>query len=129
MMDFITVPLITGIIVLGIYKLFELFVCRRERIMQLERSNELWPNKNMLQHYGFHLSFSTLKCGCLLLGIGIGLLLGYLICATTIPGFLEDKVAYYRLPSLVFGACVLLMGGLGLLTAFVIELKINKKPE
>ena len=29
-MDFIMVPLIMGIITLGIYKLFELFVCRRE---------------------------------------------------------------------------------------------------
>ena len=29
-MDFIMVPLIMGIITLGIYKLFELFVCRRD---------------------------------------------------------------------------------------------------
>lgn len=129
MMDFITVPLTVGIIVLGIYKLFELFVCRRERIMQLEKNNEPYLNKNVLQHYGIRLSFSTLKCGCLLLGIGIGLLVGYLICATTIPGFLEDQIPYHRLPSVVFGACVLFMGGLGLLIAFVIELKLNKKAE
>ena len=28
MMDFITIPLVVGTITLGIYKLFELFVCK-----------------------------------------------------------------------------------------------------
>lgn len=35
-MDFITAPLIVGIITLGIYKLFELFACRRERTRLLK---------------------------------------------------------------------------------------------
>ena len=33
MMDFIMVPAVMTIITLGIYKLFELFVCKKERIM------------------------------------------------------------------------------------------------
>lgn len=127
MMDFITVPLTTGIIVLGIYKLFELFACRRERIMLIEKGNGSLPDEKAAKRYGLPLSFSTLKCGCLLLGIGIGLLLGYLICAASIPGFLEGNFAYYGLPSLVFGACVLLMGGVGLLVAFIIELRLGKR--
>ena len=36
-MDFIMVPLIMGIITLGIYKLFELFACRRERMAIIEK--------------------------------------------------------------------------------------------
>ena len=32
MMDFIMVPTILAIITLGIYKLFELFVCKKERL-------------------------------------------------------------------------------------------------
>ena len=33
MMDFIMVPAVMTIITLGVYKLFELFVCKKERIM------------------------------------------------------------------------------------------------
>ena len=36
MMDFITIPLVVGTITLGIYKLFELFVCKKERIAMIE---------------------------------------------------------------------------------------------
>ena len=39
-MNFITAPLIVGIITLGIYKLFELFACRRERITLIEKLGE-----------------------------------------------------------------------------------------
>ena len=39
-MDFITIPLVVGIITLGIYKLFELFACRRERITLIEKLGE-----------------------------------------------------------------------------------------
>ena len=34
MMDFIMVPAIMAIITVGIYKLFELFVCKKERFME-----------------------------------------------------------------------------------------------
>ena len=34
------VPLIMGIITLGIYKLFELFVCRRERMAIIEKLSD-----------------------------------------------------------------------------------------
>lgn len=37
MMDFIMVPTIMAIITLGIYKLFELFVCKKERLMLIEK--------------------------------------------------------------------------------------------
>ena len=36
MMDFIMVPAVMTIITLGVYKLFELFVCKKERIMLIE---------------------------------------------------------------------------------------------
>ena len=37
-MDFITIPLTFGIVTYGIYKLFELFVCKKERLIILEKS-------------------------------------------------------------------------------------------
>ena len=40
MMDFIMVPTILAIITLGIYKLFELFVCKKERLMLIEKMGD-----------------------------------------------------------------------------------------
>lgn len=46
MMDFIMVPAIMAIITVGIYKLFELFVCKKERLMLIEKweinMNRIW---------------------------------------------------------------------------------------
>ena len=40
MMDFIMAPAICGIFVLGFYKLFELFVCRKERLSIIEKMGD-----------------------------------------------------------------------------------------
>ena len=41
MMDFIMFPTIMAIIALGIYKLFELFVCKKERLLLIEKMGEI----------------------------------------------------------------------------------------
>ncbi len=56
------VPLIMGIITLGIYKLFELFSCRRERMAIIEKFGDKisaadWKGKFSLPIYN-HYSFS-----------------------------------------------------------------------
>ena len=79
-MDFITAPLIVGIITLGIYKLFELFACRRERITLIEKLGEKMSQTDLelngkicLPDFNRpQLSFGALKGGCLLLGVGLG---------------------------------------------------------
>ena len=76
-------------------------------------------------------SSSALKFGCLFMGLGLGLLIGYLICSTTLEGYtnMGDVRLNYNMRetiSIIYGACILLFGGLGLLTAFLVELKINK---
>ena len=90
MMDFIMVPAVMTIITLGVYKLFELFVCKKERIMLIEKMDErgLLPQMDTPKLRGSSFSFSALKIGCLLAGMGLGLLLGYLICYVTIPNYL-----------------------------------------
>ena len=128
MMDFIMVPAVMTIITLGVYKLFELFVCKKERIMLIEKMDErgLLPQMDTPKLRG---SSSALKIGCLLAGMGLGLLLGYLICYATIPNyFTADRDWMYReTVSLIYGACVLGVGGIGLIVAFITELKLNKK--
>lgn len=134
-MDFIMVPTIIGIITLGFYKLFELFVCKKERLLIIEKMGEKFT-PDMLDHkINFssvgNVSFSALKFGCLFVGIGLGLLVAYLICTTTIDGYVERNANWSwevrKSISVIYGACVLLFGGAGLLTSFLIELKISKK--
>ena len=135
MLDFIMVPLVCGIFVLGFYKLFELFVCKKERLLIIEKMGEKFT-PDMLEHkINFSsigkFSSSALKFGCLFMGLGLGLLIGYLICSTTLEGYtnMGDVRLNYNMRetiSIIYGACILLFGGLGLLTAFLVELKINK---
>lgn len=129
--DFLAPVLVVAAITLGIYKLFELFVCRRERMMLLERmlASDLKELPRFSYGWSLHFSFSALKWGCLLMGIGLGVLLGYTICWNTIPGFPGDNLYYASdsLVAIIFGASILLLGGLGLVVAFLVELKLGKK--
>ena len=137
MMDFITIPLIFGSVTYGIYKLFELFVCKKERLFLLEKMNFDNANnallKDCLKGYNTSLpfSFSALKVGCLLMGLGLGLILGIVLFALnvdTVQSFREmSSYNVYSFITLIIGASVLFTGGAGLLLAFIIEYKCSKK--
>ena len=127
MMDFITAPLVVGFICLGIYALFELFVRRKERLLIIEKISERMDIADLgkrlsLPSYSLpRFSFSSLKTGCLLMGIGLGILVG----------FFCNLIVAANSHSLDFrnGASVLLFGGLGLIVAFVIETNMKKKED
>ena len=118
MMDFIFVPLVVGVITLGIYKFFELLVCRRERRMIIDKmdGNALIDYLKFVPmgvRIGAPVSVrpvsggvsGTLKAGCLLLGIGFGLLFAFMLlnwCAYD---------ASYEMRSIVYGGSVLCFGG------------------
>ena len=82
MMDFISIPLVVGIICYGIYSLFELFVHKKERLMIIEKLSEkvdwtVLDGKLQLPSFAQkRVSFSALKIGCLMAGLGLGLLIG-----------------------------------------------------
>ena len=125
MFNFIIPPLVVGIITLGIYKLFELFVCKKERLLIIEKMGEKFTPNMLQSKISFssigNLSFSALKVGCLLIGLGLGILVAFFIHYNMMD-FCDDR----RIQSSLYASCVLLFGGIGLLTAFLIELKINK---
>lgn len=109
-----------------IYKLFELFVGRRERMMLIEKmGDKLTPEtfKNGIMYRPSLYSFGGLRLGCLLLGLGAGLLAGYVLVCTTQPDYLSDHPTYtvIKVVSIIYGACVLLGGGLGLVISYLIE--------
>ena len=125
MFNFIIPPLVVGIITLGIYKLFELFVCKKERLLIIEKMGEKFTPNMLQSKISFssigNLSFSALKVGCLLIGLGLGILVAFFIHYNMMD-FCDDR----RIQSTLYISCILLFGGIGLLTAFLIELKINK---
>ena len=128
MMELILVPTITGMITLAIYKFFELIICRKERLLMIEKmgdnfSPEMMKSPNNLSPMG-NLSFSALKFGCLFMGIGLGLLIAFFIHAN-MTDFVNSL--HHKLSSVIYSSCILLFGGLGLLIAFLVELNINKK--
>lgn len=134
MMDFITIPLIVGMITLGIYKLFELFVRRKERILLIEKLN-IQPKEPLLPETTFlsmggKFSKGALKAGCLLLGLGLGLLIGFIITHNMVPDFTTiDRSGHWAMKQtvgIIYGASVLMCGGLGMILAFLIEMKLNK---
>ncbi len=141
MMDFITVPLVTGIVFAAIYALFELFVRRKERLMIIEKLSDrleasVVDNKFFMPTYaGKRISFNALRIGCLLVGFGLGLLIGtYLAISIADSAGVSVATAnnwdgwfHGEFVGVIYGASVLLFGGIGLLAAFLIEMRIGGK--
>lgn len=135
-LEFIMVPLIVGICVAGTYGLFELYARRKERIMIIEKIGEkldasAFEGKNLVPGFFPKFSFSALKAGCLLAGAGLGLLVGFLInvsmLANNVFASRINEWAYDNLCGIAYGASVLLFGGVSLIIAFIVELRMEKK--
>ena len=135
MLDFIMVPLVVGMITLGIYKLFELFVRKKERLAIIEKANVkadiemLDSTLNLPIKIITNSVYTTLKIASLLVGIGLGLLVGYLICYYSIDGYSASDGGYQfrNISNIIYGSSVLIFGGLSLLISFFVELKAQKK--
>lgn len=133
-MDFIVVPLTTGIVFAAIYGLFELFVRRKERLAIIEKISERMDIADLGKRLSIpsyclpRFSFSALKAGCLLVGIGLGILVGFLfnLMIAANRHHLDFNNEYEAITS-AYGASILLFGGLGLIVAFVIETNMKKK--
>ncbi len=134
-MDFIMVPLVVGIITLGVYKLFELFVRKKERLTLIDKlGDKIDPSllnnsiPNPVKIFG-NLSTGALKAGSLLVGVGLGLIVGLMIAGYGFgfDGREMDNYVTREILGVIFGASVLLFGGLGLLFAFFLEMRYNKR--
>lgn len=129
MMDFISIPTVVGIICASIYGLFELIIRRKERILMIEKMCERMDPISMDGKISFNpfrkidLSFMSLKVGCLLAGLGLGLFFGFLLNTLVFVQLEKDP----QLISSAYGSSVLLCGGLGLIIAFLIEMKYKSK--
>ncbi|MDR0972522.1 MAG: hypothetical protein LBM61_00870 [Prevotellaceae bacterium] len=124
MFDFLIPICIVGGITLAIYKVFELYAHRRERIMMLEKLSDEELSKGNLQLPALSESFSigkftSLRWGCLLCGLGLGLVVGAF--------FYINMKMDYDMGEVMLAGSVMLFGGLGLLIASIVETQMNKK--
>jgi len=132
-MEFIIAPMIVWICISGLYGLFELYARREERKAIIEKMGDKLDSsllEGKFNMFNFNSkSFFSLKVGCLLVGLGLGLLVGLLISTILISNGFYKGMENWRIDNYVgiaYGASVLLFGGIGLLVSFIIESKMNK---
>ena len=123
----LTVILVVGFIVLGIYKLFELYAKRKERMLTIEKLAFLYENQEdsegkpkirlpFASVHDFDFGFWPLRIALLMIGIGIGCLSAFFIRIYT-------KDLPWDLISMANFASISIFGGIGMLIAYFIEQK------
>jgi hypothetical protein len=124
---------IVGFIVLGIYKLFELFVKKRERIMMMEKFSFLYENKELPDTIRISPVFSNqssvswpLRISLLLIGVGLGCLFAF-FTQYALFDINDNNWKARELEAVVMFSFIAIFGGLGLLAAYLIEAKKERK--
>ena len=135
MHDLIITPLVFLIVAFFLYKFFELIICRKERRMIIERMDPAslldYAKISGLRVGGGvpsesprprHAAAWPLRIGAVLVGLGLGAVVGRILAANVCLNYSNTDI-YYSNTDIVAG-CVLFMGGLGLLIAFIVEYKL-----
>lgn len=135
MYDLIITPLVFLIVAFFLYKFFELIICRKERRMIIERMDPAslldYAKISGLRVGGGvpsesprprHAAAWPLRIGAVLVGLGLGAVVGRILAASLCSNGSNIDI-YYSNTDIVAG-CVLFMGGLGLLIAFIVEYKL-----
>ncbi len=127
---------IVGIVTLGIYRLFELYARRKERIMMIEKLAENSKPIDLDWSLPFfkkiESSYSSwaLKISLLLIGVGLGSLIAFFIQYGLIGDLLTQTHENWEVNNnlrgfkeIIYFACISIFGGIGLLSAYLIEMK------
>jgi hypothetical protein len=137
-MNFLEAPLVVGIISYFVYMTFELFARKKERILLIEKMGQnLTPIDSSLFKNQFSSllpsfrkkSFTALRFGCLLVGIGLGLIFGICLAAFFSNELRDNNWRNGDLISIACFAPVILFGGLGLIISYLIESKPSAPKE
>ncbi|MDR2955900.1 MAG: hypothetical protein LBV43_12555 [Prevotella sp.] len=137
-MDELSLVLVTGILTYGIYKLFELFARRKERMAMIEKlSTGIDPqilqyqlNPIKIPVYKKMLNDSwAIRIGLLLVGVGLGVIIATSIdlAISLYEGTRELYYEYKRTIDVLYPSCAAVFGGIGLVAAYIIEKKDEKK--
>lgn len=127
-----------------IYKIFELFLRRKERMAIIDKmqfnmniDNRLLSDKLNMPMFSQKKIPSTwaLRAALLMIGIGLGLIMAFIIECVFISESIDPEFSKYewevqsnikKTIGVIYFACVSLFGGAGLLVAYFIERKNEK---
>ena len=128
-MDWIMIPLNCLIVFGAIYKVVELFVRKRERLMLISKLTEI-SNVDFkgIKLYSSGNKFTALRVGCLMLGVGIGFLVGFLLNFVITEGDYERLTEWQYLDKvggIIYVASICVFGGIGLLISYFAERKVE----
>lgn len=145
-MEILIPMVIVPVVVLGIYRLFELYARRKERIMIIEKMQFNSPQKDLNLSDNLNLPFLgnvnvklsslwPLRVSLLMIGVGLGLIVAFVLESTLTTNMLPQYSGYdydvklniSNTVTVIYFACVSLFGGFGLLIAYFIEQRKDKK--
>ena len=130
-MDFLVIPLNMLIVFGTIYKLFDLFVRKEERLLVINKITEI--SKVDLRNIDIRMGSMSnwaIRIGALMIGVGFGLFIGFFLIGIFTNGAYwrgDESRRYWDLAELVYGSCVCFFGGIGLLIAYAVERSNQKK--
>jgi hypothetical protein len=132
-MDWIMIPLNCAIIFGCIYKVIEMFVHKRERLMLISKITEL-SNIDFkgINFYSSGNKYTALRVGLLMLGVGLGFFVGFFLNLMTVSGKLDTLYEwqyYSKVGGIIYVACICIFGGIGLLISYLTERKAEKPEE
>ena len=123
------IPLNCLIVFGAIYKVVELFVRKRERLMLISKLTEI-SNVDFkgIKLYSSGNKFTALRVGCLMLGVGLGFLVGFFLNLMASQGEYERLYEWQynnKIGGIIYVACICIFGGIGLLISYFAERKVE----
>lgn len=135
-MEMIGIVCVVGIITYGVYRLFELFARRRERMAMIEKLSsgidpQILNNPLQIQKYRDIMVGSwAIRIGLLLVGVGLGVVTATVVDLLAVAPADTDSRMYHEFRntiSVLYPACAAVFGGIGLVIAYFVEQKNEKK--
>ena len=118
------------------YKIFELYARRKERMAIIEKlSNGIDPQIlksqfSMPVYKDGNYGSWAIRIGLLLVGVGLGVVIAAIVDLLAVAPSADNRELFYEFRntiSVLYPACAAVFGGLGLVIAYFIENKNDKK--
>ncbi len=118
------------------YKIFELYARRKERMAIIEKlSNGIDPQIlksqfSMPVYKDGNYGSWAIRIGLLLVGVGLGVVIAAIVDLLAVAPSADNRELFYEFRntiSVLYPACAAVFGGLGLVIAYFIENKNEKK--
>lgn len=126
----LTAIFVPAIVFFTIYKIIEVLTHRKERIIiadkleQMSNLNDSNLPDRLNQFFSERKKYTSLRAGSVLLGMGLGFLVGFIIQYCCFG--LDHNYVHGQLISVIYMGSILIFGGAALLGSFVIERTMDK---